>query len=54
MLDRILDTVYRHLYLVWGTVVVGTVCLLTGALFSAIIGYTFGLGCVIMFERLFS
>ena len=54
MIDKLLSWVYRHLYLIWGTVVVGTVVMITGALISAIIGYTFGLGCVIVFERLFS
>lgn len=36
----------RHLYLIWGTVVVAVVTVFTGAFISSIIGYTASIGVI--------
>lgn len=52
MKNKTLEFVYKHLYLVWGTVVVCSVTFLTGALTATIIGTTAGLSLVAITERI--
>jgi hypothetical protein len=52
MRQKIKLFVYRNLYFMWGVFVVGVVTIITGSLISSLLGYTFSVGAIALFERL--